>query len=142
MVAKKKTKQTQTPYKRSALHQGLPGLEFPNIKPEDLIALTPEQKSEKFISKYMEVVDPIKRFPQYFNHTAKDVSVIYRQIKVGYVNLVATEKWTEKKYVAVINYIFENTGEINSFTLDRMGFMYDNGALKKRENNSVRRVNR
>jgi len=143
-MTKKKSKQTPIPHRRNALHQGLPGLEFPNIKPEDLIALTPEQKSEKFLTKYMQIVDPIIRYSEYFDSTAKEISVIYKQIKVGYINLVVTEKWTEKKYVAVINRIFEQKSEINTFILDRIGFMYDNGVLDQQENNrnSVRRVNR
>jgi len=117
------------PIKRNPLMSGSEGLSFDNIESEELILLTDSQKSEKFLSKYLEVVHPFTRFKEYFNSSAKTNSHLLKEIKTFYIKLVLSEKWSEKKYVACINDIFENKLVLGVTTLDLAGIKFDKGQL-------------
>lgn len=91
--------------------------------------LTDEEKVDFFMSKYMEVVNPVERYKKYFESSAKGLDHILRDIKLYYKKLVVEGNWTEKKYVAVINDLLENRTVISITTLDRSGLMFDKEQL-------------
>lgn len=119
-----------TSVKRHPLFQGESTLDFGDEL--DVQSLTDEQKVDAFMSKYMDVINPIKTYETYFKSSAKSVDHILRDVKLYYRKLVLTNKWSEKKYVKVINQIFEKKLPLTVATLDRGGLIHD------RENNTKR----
>ena len=117
------------PNKRNPLMTGESGLSFDNILSEDITKLTDKQKAARFLSKYFEVVRPLTRFKEYFSSSAKTHAHIFKEIKSFYIKLVVTSKWSEKKFVACINDIFENKNILSVTTLDLAGIRYDKGLL-------------
>lgn len=91
--------------------------------------LTDEEKQDAFMSKYMDKIDPVGRYEKYFKSSAKDIDHILRDVKLYYKKLVLEGSWTERKYVEVINDLFENRTVISVVTLDRSGLMYDKEQL-------------
>lgn len=91
--------------------------------------LSDEEKQDAFLSKYMDIVDPIIVYKKYFESSAKDIDHIFRDVKLYYKKLVLQGSWSERKYVEVINDLFENRVVISVVTLDRSGLMYDKGQL-------------
>lgn len=70
--------------------------------------LSPQQKAHRFLSKYQEVVDPIRRYKRYFARASeKDLEKIFSIIKRNYAKHVVSGEWTEKKFVQVLEEIFE-----------------------------------
>lgn len=106
--------------------------------------LSIEEKQDAFLSKYMEVMDPVGRYKKYFESSAKGVDHILRDIKLYYKKLVLEGSWSERKYVEVIGDLFENRVVISVVTLDRSGLMYDKGQLvsQRKVKNSNRRRQR
>lgn len=119
--------------KNDPLLQGKKGLEFDNISESESTELTPAQKATVFLSKYMDVIDPIDTYSDYFHTSAKGEAWELKDIKTQYVNLVVSEKWSEEKYVAVINDIFENRAIFSPLTLDIRGRMYEQGSLSSQQ---------
>lgn len=91
--------------------------------------LTIEEKQDQFMSKYMDNIDPVGRYEKYFQSSAKGVDHILRDVKLFYKKLVLEGSWSERKYVEVVNDLFENRVTISVVTLDRSGLMYDKGQL-------------
>lgn len=110
--------------------------------------LTIEQKSDKFMSDYIANVNPVGRFKDYFESSAKTTNHILKEIKNFHKRLVLDGSWGEEKYISVINDIFENKVVFNVATIDRGGLMYDKSSetsqsgertvrLKRKENNNT-----
>lgn len=97
------------------------------------IPLTDDQKVDVFISKYMDIVDPIAIYKNYFESSAKGVDHILLEIKRYYKVLVLGGKWSEKKYVACVNDILEHKVQLNVITLERRGFMFDSNSLSSQK---------
>lgn len=95
----------------------------------DLNVLSDEEKSDAFLAKYMNIVDPIITYAKYFESSAKSVDHIFKEVKIYHKKLVVNGSWSERKYVEVINDLFENRVIISVVTLDRSGLMYDKGQL-------------
>lgn len=96
--------------------------------------LSSEEKQDAFLSKYMELVDPVGKYNKYFESSAKGVDHILRDVKLYYKKLVLEGSWSERKYVEVIDDLFENRVVISIVTLDRSGLMYDKGQLASQRN--------
>lgn len=112
-------------------------LDFGDALPKELSV---EEKSDVFMSKYMDTIDPVERYKKYFQSSAKGLDHILRDIKLYYKKLVAEDnKWTEKKYVEVINDLMENRTVISITTLDRAGLMYDKEQLASQRKSKRRR---
>jgi hypothetical protein len=135
------TDKKNLPVKRTPLMLGQKGLNFGNIPEEDVTKLTDKQKTQQFISKYMQVFDPMERYKEYFESSAKGVDMILREIKVYHKKLVLEKGWTERKYVAAVNNILENKMVFGVITLDRAGLLYDKGLLNN-ESNGTKTVRR
>lgn len=125
-----------TSVKRHPLFQGENTLDFGDEF--DVQSLTDEQKADSFMSKYMDVINPIKTYETYFKSSAKSVDHILRDVKLYYRKLVLTNKWSEKKYVKVINQIFEKKLPLTVATLDRGGLIHDRENSTKRSRRSRR----
>lgn len=125
--------------RKDPLLQGAQGLIFDNMKPEDVFELTDAQKATKFLSKYMEVIDPFVTYKEYFQASAKGEAWDMKDVKTQYVALVLKGNWSEEKYVTVINDIFENGAVFSPLTLDFRGRMYEAGQLASQKRQSTRR---
>lgn len=101
--------------------------------------LTDDEKVDAFMSKYMDVVDPVERYKKYFESSAKGLDHILRDIKLYYKKLVVQGSWTERKYVAVINEILENRIVLSVVTLDKTGLMFDREQLASQRSTKRRR---
>lgn len=128
------------PTKRHPLFKAEPTLDFGDFEIDEL---TEDQKVDAFISKYMDVFDPVKTYEKYFESSAKGVDHILRDVKLYYKKLVLNGNWTEKKYVVVINDIFENRITFSVATLDRSGLLFEKellGSQRRAKTGSRRRV--
>lgn len=114
--------------RRNPLMKGEATLDF-GLEAEEDIAITDEQKTDAFMSKWMDVVDPFVRYKKYFESAAKDDAHILLEVKRYYRKLVIDGSWTEKKYVAVVNDCMNNNMTITPVTLDVKGRMYDDGKM-------------
>lgn len=135
------TDKKNLPIKRTPIMLGQKGLAFGNIPEEDVNKLTDKQKTSQFISKYMQVFDPMERYKDYFESSAKGIDMILREVKVYHKKLVLDKGWPERKYVAAVNNIFENKMIFGVITLDRAGLLYDRGLLNN-ESNAPKTVRR
>jgi hypothetical protein len=135
------TDKKSLPIKRTPVMLGQKGLAFGNIPEEDVTKLTDKQKTQQFISKYMQVFDPMTRYKEYFESSAKGVDMILKEIKTYHKKLVLEKGWSERKYVAAVNNILENKMVFGVITLDRAGLLYDKGLLNN-ESNATKTVRR
>lgn len=124
--------------KHNPLFKEQQGLQFDNVN-EPITILTEDQKVDKFLSKYLEVVNPVSTYKSYFESSAKEINHILKEIKNYYKKLVLNGTWSEKKYVLVINDIFENKMLFSINTLDISGLKYDKGTLQNQSRNTKRR---
>lgn len=101
--------------RQSPLYKGTKGLfdtEHSTIK------LSDDRASQFFLSKYMEIADPIERYPKYFTGLYGSVDFIYRFIKLYYKKYVITKELTESQYVMVLDFIFESRIRMSDKTMD------------------------
>lgn len=120
------------PVKRHPLFQGKETLdqidEFSGLFPEEFVnmgELSIEQKSDKFMSDYVDKVNPVGKYKDYFSSSAKTTNHILKEIKNFHKRLVLEGSWSEEKYLDVIDGILTNKIILSVATLDRGGFMYD-----------------
>lgn len=138
-MTKRKTKFDSV--RKDPLLQQQPGLVFDGLLPEEVIQLTDEQKATAFISRYLEVERPFSSFPEYFKSSVKGEAWELRELKTHFKNLVITEKWTEKKFISVVNSIYRDNQIMSIPSLDARGRIFDQGRLSsgKPETSSRRR---
>lgn len=82
--------------------------------------MTPEQKTSKFLSDYMEEQNPVGKYESYFNASAKSTGHLLKDIKLYYKRLVIEGAWTNEKYIAALDIVFNEFLELNVVTLDRV----------------------
>lgn len=99
------------------------------LDPDDNPLLTPEQRQDKFMSRWMSVFHPYSTWPRVFRKGDKNAERIFHDIKLHFKHRVIESDWSEKKYVMVVNSIIEARSGVNSYTLDKMGIMYDEERL-------------
>lgn len=116
--------------KATPLFQGIPGLEFDGMAPEDVIATTPEQKAGAFLSRYLEIEHPLTQFKTYFQNSVKGEAWEFKELKRFYIQLVVSGKWTEAKFITVVNSIYRDNHSMTAPTLDARGKFFDQGSLK------------
>jgi len=126
--------------KADPLLQGLPGLEFDNLTAAEITATTDEQKAEAFISRYIESFKEdedkgASRWKSYFGASVKGEAWELREVKRFFIQLVVSEKWSEEKFVSVVNSIYRDHLVLNVPTLDARGKFFDQGRMS----NSPRR---
>lgn len=116
-----------TSRKRHPLYRDEPTLDFG----QDFVLdeMTEDQKADAFLSKYMDLVDPVGKYEKYFSSSAKNLDHILKEVKIYYKKLVVSGDWTEKKYVAVLDDIFTNRAVLSVMTLDSAGLRHDRGLL-------------
>lgn len=117
--------------RRDPLLTGLPGLEFEEIETAEVIELTPEQKATAFLTRYLETERPISCFNSYFEASVKGEAWELKELKNFYRKLVVPDKWSEEKFVSVVNSIYRDNQVMSAVVLDARGRMFDNGAFKE-----------
>lgn len=127
-MGKKRTKFDSV--KKDPLLQQHEGLQFDNLFPDEVIELTDEQKATAFISRYLERERPISTYNSYFKNSAKGEAWELKELKDYFILLVASEKWSEEKFVAVVNSIYAENQIMSIPSLDVRGRMYDQGSLR------------
>lgn len=111
-------KARKLPVRRDARMRGQAGLQFDNFKREQLVELTVEEKSEAFLSRFLETVDPFVRFERYFATSALSPQHILKLIKQMHRELVGSERWTEQKFTEVVTMTMEKGQLISPMSLD------------------------
>ena len=101
--------------------------------------MTHEEESTLFLSHYQLYIDPLTRYAKYFETSAKDIDYLFLEIKRYHMQLVLKGKWSEDKYVAVLDDIFTNRAALTVTVLDALGFRYDKGTLDAQRTTSSRR---
>lgn len=108
------------PIKRDPFFNGkMAPLDFGD-ETESLMEMTPEQKTSKFLSDYMEEQNPVGKYESYFNASAKSTGHLLKDIKLYYKRLVIEGAWTNEKYIAALDIVFNEFLELNVVTLDRV----------------------
>lgn len=119
--------------KNDPLFQQQPALTFDNLEPEEAIELTDAQKAAGFISRYLDHLKEgdlyHKKLEPYFKGSVKDWGWELRDFKRFYVKLVLSGKWTEEKYVTVLDTILGDNQMLGEVVLDARGKMHDQGRL-------------
>ena len=118
-----------TPVKRNPLMQKETPLSFDNASTEELLELTEDQKADRFLSRWMELVNPFVTYKKVFPRGDSDQKRILREIKNFYKRYVLTDGWTEQKYVLVVNALLDARAQVGPVSIERFGKMYDNEAL-------------
>lgn len=128
------------PTKRHPFLAGNQGLDFGEELVE-VYEMDENQKADVFLTKYMDVFDPLVTYERFFSSSAKGVDYILSEVKRYYRKLVVNGTWSERKYVTVINDLFENLVVFSPVTLDRSGLMYEKQSLasQRRERSTGRR---
>lgn len=127
--------------KHDPLLIGNRGLDFENLKPAEVVELTDEQKATAFLSRYLETEHPISRYRPYFEASVKGEAWELKELKQFYLQLVVSGKWSEDKFIEIVNSIYRDNQVMSAVVLDARGRMFDNGALKEpvKRGNSRRR---
>lgn len=127
-MARKRHTPRRESVKRSPLFQGDEMLSFDDpADREELKTLTTEQKMDKFMSKYMILVDPFATYAESLEHARKTPAHVMLDIKRGYKTFVLEEQWTEQKYVQIVDSLMHGGADVNEYTLRSHGFMHDRG---------------
>lgn len=138
-MAKAKRNIGGTPLKRSARILNPRGaLNFDNT--EQAVVLSADEKASYFLSQYNEIVDPFRRYPDYWASTAIDFDITLGKIRDGYKRYVlGSFSWTEDKFVTVVNELFERDMTFTQFSFDRISKLYDREDLDSQNPRSERR---
>ncbi len=131
-MRKKKTSKFESAKADPLLRQA-PGIQFDNIEAADIIELTDAQKATAFLSRYLETEHPISRFHSYFEASVKGEAWEMKELKRFYSQLVIPGKWSEEKFIAIANGIYEDNQLMTAVVLDARGRLFDNGSLKPKE---------
>jgi len=108
------------------------------------IAIRAEDKAANFWARYNELEDPFVRFKRFWDRTTIDFEIHIRHVKTTYVKMVLEKKWTEAKFVAITNEIFDRGLNPNSFSYDQMAKLYEAGEIggQRRRRSQERRRRR
>lgn len=139
----RRNRKRREPVKRSPLFQEDTMLSFDDPHDqEELATLTVQQKMDKFMSKFMILVDPFVTYADFFEHAVKTSSHVLLDIKRNYKTVVLEDGWTERKYVAVVDSLLRGGADVNAYTLQSYGFMYDRDTLPSTQRTQRRSTTR
>ncbi len=108
-------------------------LEFEDFDSEEILELTEDQKASAFLSEYLENHNPIGYYPKYFASSVKGEAWELKELKQFYIRLVLSKKWSEEKFIAVVNSIYRDNQVMSTIVLDARGRIFDNGGLREVE---------
>jgi hypothetical protein len=115
--------------KRNPLFTGERPLAFDGLADAEVTRLTDAQEADSFLAKYMDVIDPVGTYAEYFRSSVKNVDHLLKEVKNYYRKLVVNGDWKERKYVQVLNDIFEKRLVLSPNTLEWGGKMFEKGEL-------------
>jgi hypothetical protein len=99
-------------------------LEFESHSAREVMALTPEQDAERFLSKWMQIVDPYETYKKFFERSVSHGEVELHFIRAFYRKYCIEDSWSEQKYATVINALLESRSMLTSKTLDLIKTYY------------------
>lgn len=105
-------------------------LEFDNLSKEEVTELTIEQKLDKFMSRWIELMRPVSKYSRHIEESNKSLDRIFRDVKLYYKKFVIEGEWSEKKYVMVIDNIMKSSFGITEKNLKFNGNLFDQGRLE------------
>lgn len=126
------------PAKRNPRLQKRPPLTFDNISKDDLITLTPREQTDAFMSKYLDVFNPVGKYKEYFDSSGYTISHLLKIIKQNYKTLVLDKNWDEVKFVTITNEIFETERMFAPGTYDFLSRLYDKNELESQQGHNSR----
>lgn len=115
-------------YKNPHYLENLP-LEFDNYSTEDTMSLTVEEKQERFMSKYLHVIRPFSQYAEYYPAVQTQPQVFLKMVKNFYKTYVIGEKWSEEKYVKVIDHLCVKYYKLSHKSIVKYGEVYERGDL-------------
>ena len=92
--------------------------------------LTEEQEATIFMSRWQERVDPFVQYEEYFRSSAKSSGHILKEIRQFYIKLVVNGVWSDKKFVAVIDRLMQDSQYISAPSMDAVGRQYDRDRIR------------
>lgn len=114
----------------------MPG--FFEIKKED----TNEEKASKFISKLQSKGFVGKNMIYLRNYINADIGIAFSHIKTNYKKYVLEGSWSEKKFEEIIYIIARDRKMLIPSVFLRYGTLYDNGDLRNKINQELRKYNK
>ena len=118
-----------TSFRRHPLFQGNSVLTFDEYSEEEISHLTVSQKQDKFVSQWVEHIDPVERYKNFFNRTKDPVDVVMKKVKNFYKRYVVENDWREQKYALVLDHIFQHNMALYPTSFDNVGKLYEQGRL-------------
>ena len=98
------------------------------------IPMTDEERASKFISKLQEMDFVGVNMVYLTNYIDADLSIGLGHIKDGYKRYVATNKWSEEKYLHIVLMIARNREMMIPVVFMKYGIKYDEGKLAREVN--------
>lgn len=105
-------------------------LEFDNFSEDELTALTSQQRADKFMSNWLQVMRPFTNYKRYFEESPKSQDHILREVKNYYSRYVVKGGWGEQKYVMIVDSILINRLSLTPSMFDRTEKLYEEGRLE------------
>ena len=115
--------------KKDPFLQGETTLKFDNFDEEQISELTESQKSDKFMSYWLEVIDPFVKYERFFEESDKSHDLNLNMIKNFHVKYVLRGSWSDRKFVMIIDNILINRFAISIKAFEKSEQLYKEGRL-------------
>lgn len=97
------------------LNQVVP-LEFDELDKNDLLELTADQKTDRFMSQWMRLMHPLTAYKNYFQRAERGRERVLHEVKMFYKKLVVNGGWSEQKFVLVVDHLLKNNSMLSEKT--------------------------
>lgn len=104
-------------------------LAYDGMTVEEIKALTPQQKADKFFSQWMEKADPFTRYANYLGSGRETPAIVMGKAKRLYKNMVLKQGWEEIKFVMVLDHMFNSNIMFSNKVCEECGVLYDDEEL-------------
>ena len=116
--------------KKNPLYNKNKPILFDNIEEDAILRMTPNQEAEFFMSRWLELIDPIIIYSKYFKNSTITKDRIFHSVKIYFIRKVIESDWTEQKYVMVLDHMMRNNIHIIDKTIDDNGILFDEERLE------------
>lgn len=112
------------------LYNEVTPLSFDNQNEIDVLKLTEDQATERFISQWMKRIDPFDRYKKKLLGQEESPGRTVNMIKNMYRRYVIHQGWTESKYAMVVDSILTSRDPMIPDMIEKHGKMYDEERLE------------